>query len=122
VLNPPPPGGLTDRWRRGKNIGGYLKGVKEFVILVGSQGCRRRHSLQVTGKGNSFKNKSWLLQLSIASGLTNVHTSVFPHLFTAPLNASNTIIFHSVFSAVRGPRKARWGDCQDPRTRRDGKM
>ena len=27
-----------------------------------------------------------------------------------------------VFSAVRGPRRARWGDCQDPRTRRDGKM
>ncbi|KAG0133866.1 hypothetical protein HOY82DRAFT_603360 [Tuber indicum] len=27
---------------------------------------------------------------------------------------------HAVFSAVRGPRRARRGDCQDPRTRRDG--
>jgi len=27
----------------------------------------------------------------------------------------------AVFAAVRAPRGARWGDCQEPGTRRDGK-
>jgi len=46
-------------------------------------------------------------------------------LFGAAWNGHEGLVkmlLEPVFSAVRGPRRARRGDCQDPRTRRDGKM
>ena len=44
-----------------------------------------------------------------------------PNVNSFSTNSSGQTMLHSVFSAVRGPRRARRGDCQEPGTGRDGK-